>query len=855
MDASEREQYRVAIHGDRDAFEMIIRMHSRSLFAIAYGILQSREEAEDVVQDSLVKAWKTRWRVRDPEKFPAWLATIARHRARDIFRKRRTVPLSATIDEIIESGSGAEPNGSELDQQLRSALAACRRFIVPRSHFVTSKRWITAPSKIPWASPMVRCVEFSAALSLRCVNSFARLSPQSIKRMATIHNEIDNWLAADIHGELSDVERSALHTHLVECAACRKSHQENKVMNRILEETLAQEKPDPAFEQRMLSGFRNRIPQRRSGFAGWIVDLMRLRAVQFTAVAAILVALVQMGRMITGENVTTLRDRERYAKNYVAAQLAEPPESRPSQAGALARSSQLAAGRPQDSALEQPPSSPETRSKSHEGGKATATTVAPAKPAQPDATEMEAFVASSEVEEAPQSPLEAPAAVSANRKLIRNATVELEIVSFDDAVQKITAFANEERGYVATTSSEKQANGKRKGEIVVKVLPENLDRFLQKVRSLGELKNQTLGTEDVTKAYFDTDARLKNAHVMEQRLIDMLKTKTGKVSDLLQVEKELARVREEVEKMQGELKYWDSLVQFATVTISLAEKDMEEPAAFLLKERAQLALYAPDVEKIYNDVKDLASPKVQITNAQLNRDYSGRVSARVSMLIAPEESDAMIGQVKGLGRVENFQVQTERVAQGGSGISENAKTKRDKVELNITISREEQEQAFQQTTLRIRTSSVDEKAKELGALAEKQSGRIRTSTFNRNPDGREVADVSLRVPMKNYSALMQSLNSLGKVENVSVQRQDRTGEQIDEANAPAHISIQVYSQGNIVSQERGLFATLRRTLAQSAGAIMWSLRMIGVAIAFLAPWTIAVVGAIWIIKRIKRARR
>lgn len=73
MDPSEREQYRAAIHGDREAFEMIIRTHSRTLFAIAYGILQSREEAEDVVQDSLVKAWKTRWRVRDPENFlPGW---------------------------------------------------------------------------------------------------------------------------------------------------------------------------------------------------------------------------------------------------------------------------------------------------------------------------------------------------------------------------------------------------------------------------------------------------------------------------------------------------------------------------------------------------------------------------------------------------------------------------------------------------------------------------------------------------------------------------------------------------------------------------------------------------------------
>jgi hypothetical protein len=382
-----------------------------------------------------------------------------------------------------------------------------------------------------------------------------------------------------------------------------------------------------------------------------------------------------------------------------------------------------------------------------------------------------------------------------------------------------------------------------------------LDRFLQKLRGLGELKNQTLGTEDVTKAYFDTDARLKNAHVMEQRLIEMLNTKTGKVSDLLQVEKELGRVREEIEKMQGDLKYWDSQVQLATVTISLAEKDMEEPAAFLLKERAQLALYAPDVERIYNDIKALASPKVQITNAQLNRDYSGRVSATMSMLIAPEESDAVIGRVKGFGRVENFQTQTERIAQGGIGMSENANTKRDKVELNITISREEQEQALQQTSLRIRTSSVDEKGKELRILAEKQGGRVRNSTFNRDPDGREVANVWLRVPMKNYLSLIRSLNSLGKVENVSVQRQDRTGAQIDEANAPADISIQVYSQGNIVSRESGLLATLRRTLAQSAGAIMWSMRMIGVAIAFLAPWVIALIAPIWITRRVIRAKR
>src|SRR6201993_5523273 len=118
MDASEREQNRAAIRGDREAFEMIIRTQSRALFAIAYGILQNREEAEDVVQDALVKAWKTRWRVRAPEKFPAWLATIARHRAQDVLRKRRPGPYPHESFEISEN---QPTDTTAVDRKLHSA--------------------------------------------------------------------------------------------------------------------------------------------------------------------------------------------------------------------------------------------------------------------------------------------------------------------------------------------------------------------------------------------------------------------------------------------------------------------------------------------------------------------------------------------------------------------------------------------------------------------------------------------------------------------------------------------------------------------------------------------------------------
>src|SRR4029077_9587026 len=187
--------------------------------------------------------------------------------------------------------------------------------------------------------------------------------------MATVHDEIDTWLAADLHGELSDKERDALHAHLVDCAACRKTRQEIKTMNKILEETLAQEKADPAFEQRMLAGFRSRVPQ-RSGLVKLLVDLMRLRATQIAAVAAVLLGLGQIGRMITGEPATAPRERERYVGEQFAAQPSQFPASRAAQSGTLAKFAEVAAGRRGDWALKEPPPPAPAQSKDERQGSA-----------------------------------------------------------------------------------------------------------------------------------------------------------------------------------------------------------------------------------------------------------------------------------------------------------------------------------------------------------------------------------------------------------------------------------------------------------------------------------------------------
>ena len=115
---------------------MIIRKSSRALFAIAYGILQNREEAEDAVQDAFIKAWKSRWRVRDAAKFPAWLGTIVRYRARDLARKRKHVPerdlegnAPSFPPSAVESGNPHKFESPSVHRHLLNALGS-----LPETH-------------------------------------------------------------------------------------------------------------------------------------------------------------------------------------------------------------------------------------------------------------------------------------------------------------------------------------------------------------------------------------------------------------------------------------------------------------------------------------------------------------------------------------------------------------------------------------------------------------------------------------------------------------------------------------------------------------------------------------------------
>jgi hypothetical protein len=152
--------------------------------------------------------------------------------------------------------------------------------------------------------------------------------------------------------------------------------------------------------------------------------------------------------------------------------------------------------------------------------------------------------------------------------------VSLHIVpsNYDDASATIEKLASAHGGYVGTLTATAQTGSARDVNVELRIPAKQSDAFIADVRKLGKVVEETRTTEEVTAEYVDLQARLKASKAAEQRLVELLGTRTGKLSDVLEVERELARVRSEIESMQGQANVMLNEVSYATVKVELSEE-------------------------------------------------------------------------------------------------------------------------------------------------------------------------------------------------------------------------------------------------------------------------------------------
>jgi hypothetical protein len=164
------------------------------------------------------------------------------------------------------------------------------------------------------------------------------------------------------------------------------------------------------------------------------------------------------------------------------------------------------------------------------------------------------------------------------RKVIRTGRLDLVVESVDMSRAKLEALVQSAGGYIDSTQVEMHG-GSNSAVIVIRVPAEAFGTMLPTLHQIGEVTTETTNANDITDQFVDTEAQLASAQQLEKRLLELATAKNGSLDQVLTVERELARVRGEIESHQGHLKQWNDQTSLSTLTIAMTQRVVAMAAA------------------------------------------------------------------------------------------------------------------------------------------------------------------------------------------------------------------------------------------------------------------------------------
>ena len=222
-----------------------------------------------------------------------------------------------------------------------------------------------------------------------------------------------------------------------------------------------------------------------------------------------------------------------------------------------------------------------------------------AEPAEPMAAPAPAAAAAKKAD--PGAETTAATLDTADRKVISTAFISLEVDAVQDAAAQARVIAESLGGFVEQMSLSGSEEDRR-ASITLRVPQDQFRAALGRLEALGKLRDQDLGSEDVSELFIDLEAQHKSALRKEQSLLSLLEKATN-VSEILSIERELARVRSDIERLQGRLNFLERRVDLATIRVSL----FPPPPEFTEPPSADLNIRVSNVTASVDRVKEFVA--------------------------------------------------------------------------------------------------------------------------------------------------------------------------------------------------------------------------------------------------------
>ncbi len=155
--------------------------------------------------------------------------------------------------------------------------------------------------------------------------------------------------------------------------------------------------------------------------------------------------------------------------------------------------------------------------------------------------------------------------------LIRTGAASIEVDRLDPAIIKVRQLAAQLGGYVANSSISGGRDQIRSATLELKIPAARYDQAVSGLGGIGRVESVNTNVEDVGEEFVDITARVANSKRLEERLVGLLATRTGKLEDVLAVERELARVREEIERYEGRIRFLRTRAAVSTLSVTVHE--------------------------------------------------------------------------------------------------------------------------------------------------------------------------------------------------------------------------------------------------------------------------------------------
>ncbi|NJM52756.1 MAG: DUF4349 domain-containing protein [Blastocatellia bacterium] len=172
--------------------------------------------------------------------------------------------------------------------------------------------------------------------------------------------------------------------------------------------------------------------------------------------------------------------------------------------------------------------------------------------------------------------------VPTERKIIRNADLQLESSAPEEAQQKISTIAESKGGFVVESqqrSSSSNVTTRDTVTMTIRVPAAKFNESLDEIRKVAShVIIETVKGQDVTEEFVDIEARLKTKKALEEQFLEIMKQ--GKtVQDALQVQRELANVRGEIEQIEGRKRFLENQSSLSTIKILLQTPTAYSPSS------------------------------------------------------------------------------------------------------------------------------------------------------------------------------------------------------------------------------------------------------------------------------------